>query len=132
MPAALARMGGRAHLVRKILLGFYEGFSDAESAIDRSLASRDYGEIERLAHTLKGVAATLEASALTKAAGGLEVALHEGDLSELSRLVATVKSELEPALAAAATIGPRRTAPSAPASEDKPLDVDAFMSVFDE
>ena len=131
---ALARMGGRAHLVKMILIGFHENFADTSVIIDRSLESGDYAEIERQAHTLKGVSATLEASALTEAADRLESALHSRDLSDLVRLIADVKSELEQALAAAATIVPpaERSAVQAPISDDKPLDVDAFMSVFDE
>ena len=131
---ALARMGGRAHLVRKILVGFHENFADTSAIIDRSLASGDYAEIERQAHTLKGVAATLEASALTDAADRLESALHSRDLSDLARLIADVKSELAQALAAAATIVPpaERVAVQPSIPDDKPLDVDAFMSVFDE
>ena len=131
---ALARMGERAHLVRKILLSFHKNFGDTSSIIDRSLASGDYAEIERQAHTLKGVAATLEASALTEAADRLETALHSRDLSDLARLTADVRSELEQALAAAATIVPpaERIALQKSMPDDKPLDVDTFMSVFDE
>ena len=129
--AALTRMGGRTHLVRKTLFGFNEAFVDTGATFDRLLASRAYGDLERLAHTLKGIAATLDAWALTGAAGALEVALHSSDFSEVSQLVDAVKSELYPALAAAASIGATRTVTPEPPVGEKELDVDAFMSVFE-
>ena len=99
---ALARLGGRQELVRRIIVGFHESFAGAPETLDRLAAENRLDELERLAHTLKSAAATLEADDLSEAAADLEHTLHDGMISALPPLVTALKDKLAPALAAAA------------------------------
>ncbi len=110
IPAAVARMAGKQELVRKALIGFYTSFGKAPMEIDHLVASGKTEELLRLAHTIKGVAATLEATELTTASAALENTLLQDRDSEVQDLVNAVKLALVPALAAAARVLPPRGA----------------------
>ena len=133
IPAALARMGGRTKLLRNVIISFADNFEQTPVEMGRLLADGRLEDLERLAHSLKGVASTLEASALTHAAGILEQALHEQTCSEPSALVGHVKSELETALKAAFTIkGIRKDSAQPDTSVDEEaMTLDAFLSVLE-
>ncbi len=64
--AALVRTNGKPRLLRKIMFGFREKYANAGSELRRLTAARKTEEAERLAHSLKGVAATLEAASFLK------------------------------------------------------------------
>ncbi len=106
--AAIARMAGKRDLVQKALVSFYTSFSGAPSEFDRLLAEGRQQEVMRLAHTIKGIAATLEATALTAATAALENALLHDPEAEVQGLVNAVKLALLPALAAAARVSPTK------------------------
>ncbi|CAK0780183.1 two-component system, sensor histidine kinase and response regulator [Gammaproteobacteria bacterium] len=110
LAAAIVRMAGKRELVRKALVGFLKGFSNSPVELDRLISEGRSDELLRLAHTIKGIAATLGATALTKAAAALENSLLNGDTSTVSSLVDAVKAELIPALAAAARVIPSESA----------------------
>ena len=115
--AAMARLGGNRRLMRRLLVTFHTSFAGAPREFDRLTTEAGRGELFRLAHTLKGVAATLEAAALTDVAAALEAALLPGSnvetpLEEVRALVGAVKGELAVALTATAGLA---IAPSAPA-----------------
>ena len=122
IPAALARMTGKRDLVRRVILGFHKSFANAAAEFDRLAAEGRMDEMLRLAHTLKGMSATLEAAALTRAAATLETALlaEEGG-ADIPALIARLKAELAPAVAAAAHLLP----PTAPASPSPTTTTDA-------
>ena len=101
---AVARMLGKRDLVRKLLINFHKSFSDSPVLFDHMLTEGRFDELLRLSHTLKGVAATLEASALTKAAATLENTLLNGCTDDVRSLIETVKIELAPALLAASRV----------------------------
>ena len=66
--AALARANGKPRLLRKMLLSFRDQNKDAAGDLRAQIAAGKTEEAGRLAHTLKGVAATLEAKELASAA----------------------------------------------------------------
>jgi two-component system sensor histidine kinase/response regulator len=73
----VARLGGRLDTWRRLLARFVDDL-DTQSAQLRELATSGRGDdAARLAHTMKGVAATLGAGAIARAAGEAESALRE-------------------------------------------------------
>ena len=74
----LRRTQGDAVLYRRLLRKFLDGNADFEAAFLKAAKACDPRAAERLAHTLKGLAATIEAEPVTKAAALLERACREG------------------------------------------------------
>jgi two-component system, sensor histidine kinase and response regulator len=99
--AALARTNGKPKLLRKMLRGFHQQYTHAASDLRAQLNQGQVEEAHRLAHSLKGVAAALEAKDLAEAAGALGQALREDRMEGLSALISTLEEALDPALAAA-------------------------------
>lgn len=100
--AALARLNGNAPVYLKMLRRFLE-LRDVPDRIEHQLTEGQPGEAERLAHTLKGVAAGLGAERLRGQAAQLEQCLRSGRqsrsalqevASELSRLVGALEGRL--------------------------------------
>jgi signal transduction histidine kinase/HPt (histidine-containing phosphotransfer) domain-containing protein len=112
IPAALARANGKPALLRKMLLSFLDQYKNAAGELRRQIAEGKTEEASRLAHTLKGVAATLEAKELASAAANIEHALHEGLMDGLEGLISAMEGALEPAITAAGTVDRRVARPS--------------------
>ena len=75
--AALARANGKPNLLRKMLLSFQEHYRSAASELRQLIAEGKTEEANRVAHSLHGVAATLEAKDLANAAASIEHAIRE-------------------------------------------------------
>lgn len=88
----LERMGGNRELYGRICRQFIAEQSDVPRLIGQCLARGERSEARRLAHTLKGLAATLGAVALARSAAALEAALAGGGspapAAELDRVAA--------------------------------------------
>ena len=112
IPAALARANGKPALLRKMLLSFRDQFKNAARELRRQIAEGKTEEASRLAHTLKGVAATLEAKELASTTANIEHALREGLMDGLDGLINTMEVALKPAIAAAGTVDRRVARPS--------------------
>jgi CheY-like chemotaxis protein len=106
MRAALERASGNAALLRRMLIAFCEHFTGAPAELRTLVSAGDLDDAAKLAHTLKGSAATLSALALTKAAGDLEAALGAGHIAKLPALLADVDAKLAAAMAFAAAWNP--------------------------
>jgi two-component system sensor histidine kinase/response regulator len=90
----LARLGGNRRLYLKLLRQSSD-FETAPAEITKALSSGDWAEAERLAHTVKGVAATLGAGPVEKSAHRLEQALRARASSEaLTPLLAELEASL--------------------------------------
>ena len=74
--AGLRRVRGKAEAYRAMLARFVDGQRDAVQRLELALQSGETALAERIAHTLKGVAANLGASALQAQAGELEMAIR--------------------------------------------------------
>jgi signal transduction histidine kinase/HPt (histidine-containing phosphotransfer) domain-containing protein len=122
IPAALARANGKPQLLRKMLLSFRDQYKGAAAELREQLAAGKPEEASRLAHTLKGVAATLEAKELTSTAANIEHALREGLMEGMEGLITTMEGALEPAIAAAGTLD-RRIARLSPAAAMEKMDM---------
>ena len=71
----LMRVAGNKKLYRKLLRQFSNTEADAAQRIAAALAENDRALAERLAHTVKGVAGNIGASAVQNAAANLEKAI---------------------------------------------------------
>jgi len=85
--AGLQRVGGNPKLFRKLLGEFYLDHGDDISAIRSALERGDNSTAERLAHTIKGVAATIGAAELNLRAKDLESAIKSGQMDNVDELV---------------------------------------------
>ncbi len=74
----LIRMGGNVKLIRKLINRFCETQADVTVRIQAAIASGDTDTAKREAHTLKGLAATIGATLLSKRAATLEDILQRG------------------------------------------------------
>ena len=139
IPAALLRNNGKPKLIRKLLLTFHERYGNAIAELTGNLDEKKDEEAQRLVHSLKSLAATLEANQLADAAFAVEKALRAGNMETLSPLIEILAKELAPAIAAASSIAPMGSeSPAAdlvPASSSKLrpsiLVIDDELSVHD-
>ncbi len=106
IPAALLRNNGKPKLIHKLLLTFHERYANAISELRGNLDENKDEEAQRLVHSLKSLAAALEANQLADAAFAVEKALRAGHRATLSPLIEVLEKELAPAVAAASTISP--------------------------
>jgi HPt (histidine-containing phosphotransfer) domain-containing protein len=72
-------------------------------SIQDALAANDRATAERLAHTLKGVAASVGAAYLAETASLLERAINAGNAEEYPQLIEAATSKLDQAVAAVKT-----------------------------
>jgi len=105
--AALVRTNGKPMLLRKMMLSFRTLYAEAGSELRLLVSQGKMEEAERVAHSLKGSARTLEANLLGDTAEAIEVALRTGALLGLDALIDAMEMELTPAIAAAATLDRR-------------------------
>jgi two-component system, sensor histidine kinase and response regulator len=112
MQVALARANGKPILLRKLMLGFRDQYTNAISSLNEHVAQGRDADAERLAHSLKSVATMLEARDLTEAAFTVEQAFRSGETANLAALIATLERALAPAIAAADSLDPKMAAPS--------------------
>lgn len=92
--AGLERMMGDRAMYERVLARFRTDYRDAVGRIRTALAGGDTVLAQRLAHTLKGAAAMIEADGLRQGALALETALRAGgalDAAMLARLEAELK-----------------------------------------
>jgi len=99
--AALRRVGGNRGLYLKLLRQFVAEQGQALDAIGAALEAGDRALAERLAHTLKGVAGNIGATAVQPAAGDLERSIRDGvSATALVSARAAVSEALDPLIAA--------------------------------
>jgi two-component system, sensor histidine kinase and response regulator len=102
--AGLKRVRGKLPLYKDLLERFAEGQAGTEAEIRAALEADERATAERLAHTVKGLGATIGADKLSGLAAGLEAAMHRGESPsadqlatfglELTRIVTTIKQGL--------------------------------------
>ncbi|MBF0135868.1 MAG: PAS domain S-box protein [Magnetococcales bacterium] len=94
--AGLKRMGGNVKAYLALLAKFRINQGRVGGAIRSSMANQDMPTTERLAHTLKGVAATIGAEALQRQAEILESAIKNGDTAiDMEQVLTKVEAELD-------------------------------------
>ena len=96
--AGLRCCGGNASLYRKILFGFQRNQGDAIEAIGTALGAGDLPTAARLAHTLKGLAASIGAATVSDLAGRVEERTRLGNAAledVLPKLQAALREALD-------------------------------------
>ena len=94
--AGLLTCQGRPALYRRMLLKFRDSQAAFDTTFAAALAGSDPTAPERVAHTLKGTAANIGATALARAAGAVEADCRAGRRgAELDDGLAHVRNELE-------------------------------------
>ena len=93
--AGLSRVGGNVRSYRKLLEKFVDNQAGAIIDIRAALDERDDERSVRLAHTLKGVAGTVGASALQRSAARLEAALKGQPEAAPEALISETGIELD-------------------------------------
>ncbi|MDP3520017.1 MAG: PAS-domain containing protein [Hydrogenophaga sp.] len=75
--AAIARLGGRADIYRRMLQGFVSDSAAGMAALQDAVLAADEAALRRQLHTLKGLAATLGLEPLAQAAAAAEHQTHD-------------------------------------------------------
>lgn len=116
--AALGRVNGKAGLLRKLIISFGQTYATAASDLRARTLAGEIQDARRLAHSLKGVAGSLEIAGLQAAAGRVETLLAADACIEALREIAELERVLAPAIVAARSLGNGEGAvSSAPASQ---------------
>ncbi|MEA4856026.1 MAG: Hpt domain-containing protein [Solidesulfovibrio sp.] len=82
-------------LLSEIFRVFISETPGRRADIEKALAAGDANRLNRLAHSLKGVAATMFAEPLRQAAYAVELAARDGDAARLARLTPELLAVLE-------------------------------------
>ena len=129
VPAALLRTNGKPKLLRKMLVSFRDKYASAATDIRRHLDNGRREEAERLAHSLKSLAATLEARDLTQAAAALEHACGFTSPKSIAPLLDTLDQHLTLAIAAVDSLSP---APATLPMSALPAEIKAKVLIVDD
>ena len=102
LTAALQRMGGRQRAYGRLLDNFVRDLASMPSELHALAAAGRMAELQRHAHTVKGLAATLGAGALATRAADVENALRGATPATVGALAQSLSDEIETARAALA------------------------------
>ena len=95
----LRRVGGNLRLYRAMLQQYADSQGTSPAELRAALAAGDVKTAERLAHTLKGVSATLGIKAASAAAAVVEDRLRHGGLQGIDYHLATLEQTTEAVIA---------------------------------
>ncbi|MDO3386369.1 transporter substrate-binding domain-containing protein [Gilvimarinus sp. SDUM040013] len=91
----LSHLAGNRKLYRDLIRRFIKDQSGATNEIGAALASGDYKTAERVAHTTKGVSASLGAIDIQRAAQDLEQALEQENSTQAQALLPELAAKLD-------------------------------------
>jgi two-component system sensor histidine kinase/response regulator len=96
LAAALERVMGERALLQRVLARFASDYRDVGARLRAALAAQDAALAQRIAHTIKGASAMIDAGLLRQRALALELALKGGDQDDagLPALVDALDAEL--------------------------------------
>ncbi len=118
--AGLLNSGGSPQFYRELLMDFRVNQGGAGQLIAARLAAKQWEDAERTAHTLKGLAGTIGAHALSKTAKTLEAALREqGEPATLQFLLAATERHLTQVMTAINTALPPLGLPAVPPGQEE-------------
>jgi diguanylate cyclase (GGDEF)-like protein len=126
--AALEWTNGKPKLLRKLLLRFGNQFANTAAELREHRTEGRIADAERLAHSLKGIAATLAAGDLTGAAYSVEVAFRIQDTQGVGPLIDELEKVLAPAIAAARSLEPAPGVGQPAESVSQGLKPESFMA----
>jgi CheY-like chemotaxis protein len=126
LSAALRRMGGRERAYGRLLDNFVRDLASLPSELSALAAAGRTAELQRHAHTVKGLAATLGVGALATRAAAAESALRGATPATAGALAQSLGDEIASARAALAGLSAAlrqdadRRAPPSPAADGLP------------
>ncbi|MBL6945612.1 MAG: response regulator [Rhodospirillales bacterium] len=100
--AGLKRLAGNTALYLNLLRSFTQQQAGVDKTIREALASDDRETAKRGAHTVKGIAATLGLTELTKVAGDLEAAIPQDDATATEACLSAFATKLDESVTAIA------------------------------
>jgi CheY-like chemotaxis protein len=98
---AIIRMGGEEKIYLSVLEKFIASQGASVQSVHDALAANDQKTAARLAHSLKGIAATVGAEAMSKIVRALEHAMHQNDKQQCTQLLSNAETEMRRVIAAA-------------------------------
>lgn len=104
IPVALKRVNGKSSLLRKLIISFEETYGAVAEDLRQLIGRGQIDEARRLAHSLKGVAGSLELAAVHKMAADIERKLAAQNLEDISAWITALAQEIAPAAAAAKSL----------------------------
>lgn len=121
IPAALARVNGKQALLHRLVLGFRQNYADVCGRIAGLVDEGRAEDAARLAHNLRGVAASLELGQVATVAREIEDDLRAGRENRVTDLLLELDDAIRPAIAAVDRLespiaAPERDAGAAPPS----------------
>jgi len=136
MEAALQRVGGNAKLMRKLLARFVETQIDVMQRIGDAIENNDLAAATREAHTVKGLAGNIGATAMADAAARVEHMLMQGVMDGREDAITTMGMELSDLVGriAMATSGASSASASAaaPAAASGQVDMEQLTALMKE
>ncbi|MFC3442811.1 response regulator [Sphingobium rhizovicinum] len=106
--AALLRVNGKATLLHKLIITFGDTYADVAGELRVLIATGMLPDARRLAHSLKGVAGSLELPDVQAMAAGIERMLAAGDAVQARASLPALDRAIAPAIAAARSLGASR------------------------
>ncbi|MBL6080476.1 response regulator [Belnapia sp. T18] len=128
LAAALNRLNGKRALLRKLIVDFGMRFAGAVTELRRAFGRDEWQEARRIAHTLRGVAGSLEIRDVAEAARLLEDAAQARRSEGVEALLVRLEQAMEPALAAARGLA----SPAAQAAAAESADMAALQPIIAE
>ncbi len=86
-------LDGDREKIDEFVRQFVADFPEQISALEQALVRVDIGELERRAHNLKGTAANLGFTRISRAAGELEELIHAGRIDDAHEQIAELRAE---------------------------------------
>jgi HPt (histidine-containing phosphotransfer) domain-containing protein len=118
--------------LRKLIIDFGQRFAGATEELHDQISRGALEDARRSAHTLKGVAGSLELAEIYAHAAKTEAALSQGDVVAANGLIAELEQLLKPAIQAAQSLvtAPETANNAASAAEAEPVNIQAEISAF--
>ncbi|RCW79628.1 hybrid sensor histidine kinase/response regulator [Paracoccus lutimaris] len=110
IPAALHRVNGNAALLRRLIANFGDTYAATGHDLRTMIAANRGEDACRLAHSLKGVARSLELPEVPEIAENLEIRCRNEQLEDLDGMIAALEDKLAPAIDAARQLAVRHGA----------------------
>lgn len=104
LDAALARVNGKAPLLRKLIGNFAQTYGDVTQELRVQIGTGLLPDARRLAHSLKGVAGSLELPTVQTIATAIEKHLANGAVPDASNMLPELEAAMQPALDAARSL----------------------------
>jgi len=128
----LRRVGGNRRLYRKLLVEFLHDHRQDVQTIRNALAHDDLTAARRIAHTVKGVAGSIGAGDLHRAAARLDDAFKEQNTGLYPELLSRLERTLETVSRGLEVLGLPGAPDNAPAIDGLQADFEAILPQMDE